>query len=364
MKFFAEHLQPKGFAKILIGFPFEEWNSDCLIQPSTPPTSRCSMPSILLVEDSATQAMQMRILLESAGHEVTCAEDGVCAVECLANQPCELVITDLEMPQMNGLQLVERLRVDFPHIPSILVTARGSETLAAEALQKGAAGYVPKSMLESMLIKTVEDVLGVLRTDRTYAHLIDCTVQNHFILELPTDPTVIGPAVDLPIQIAAGMDLLNGVELHRLSTAIQEALQNAIYRGNLELSYDQWRAEEDFDETGMAVSPIVADRLNAAPYNERKVRYDVLINKDFIRIIITDQGPGFDITNLPIKGDPGSMVETCGRGFVLIQSLTDDVKFNPAGNQITLLKRCKIIKPDVEHTEPDAYSASSDGTMA
>jgi CheY-like chemotaxis protein len=297
------------------------------------------MPNILLVEDSATQAMQMRILLESAGHEVICAEDGLCAIECLSKSPCELVVTDLEMPQMNGLQLVERMRSDFPHIPSVLVTARGSETLAAEALQKGAAGYVPKSMMDSMLLKTVQDVLGVMRTDRTYANLIDCTLQNHFILQLPSDPAMIAPAVDLPIQIAAGMEILSGTELHRLSTAIQESLQNALYRGNLELGYDQWKSESDFDDTGLALAPIVAERLAQMPYKDRTIRYDVLLTKEFVRVIITDDGPGFDITNVPIKGHPRSLEESRGRGLVLIQSLTDDVKFNPAGNQIILLKR-------------------------
>lgn len=179
-----------------------------------------------------------------------------------------------------------------------------------------------------------------MRTDQTYANLIDCTLQNHFILQLPSDPAMLGPAVDLPIQIAAGMELLSGTELHRLSTAIHEALRNALYRGNLELDYDQWKPAEDFDENGLAVEPIVAERLQQEPYKSRRIRYDVLLTKDFIRVIITDDGPGFDVTNVPIKGHPDGIDDTHGRGLVLIQSLTDDVKFNPAGNQITLLKRC------------------------
>ena len=302
------------------------------------------MPNILLVEDSATQAMQMRILLESAGHDVMCAEDGACAIKCLGAAAYELVVTDLEMPHMSGLELVERMRSEFPHIPSVLVTARGSEKLAAEALQKGAAAYVPKSMLESLLLKTVEDVLGVLRTDQTYARMIDCAIQNHFILDLPSEPDFLAPAIDLPIQIAAGMELLSGTELHRLSAAIREAMNNALYRGNLELNRDQWQAQEDFDETHLAVPASVAERVNAEPYKSRKIRFDVLLTKELIRITITDQGQGFDTTKVPMKGDPSSMSQTVGRGLVLIQAFMDEVHFNDSGNQITMTKRCNVSK--------------------
>ena len=300
------------------------------------------MPNILLVEDSATQAMQMRILLESAGHDVICAEDGACAMKCLADATYELVVTDLEMPHMSGLQLVERMRSEFPHIPSVLVTARGSEKLAAEALQSGAAAYVPKSMLESLLLKTVEDVLGVLRTDQTYSRMIDCAVQNHFILDLPSEPEFLDPAVDLPIQIAAGMELLSGTELHRLSAAIREALSNALYRGNLELTHEQWQVQEDFDETHLAIAQCVAERVNAEPYKNRKIRYDVMLTKEFIRITVTDQGPGFDTSTIPVKGDPNAMNQKAGRGLVLIQAFMDEVQFNETGNRISMTKRCNV----------------------
>ncbi len=61
---------------------------------------------------------------------------------------------------MNGLELIKKMAADFPQIPAVLVTAQGSERLAAEALKHGAAAYVPKSMLTEMLLGTVEDVLA------------------------------------------------------------------------------------------------------------------------------------------------------------------------------------------------------------
>src|SRR5690606_7547093 len=160
------------------------------------------MSNILLVEDSPTQAMQIKLLLESASHHVTCCDDGTTALEALATGTNELVVTDLELPVMNGLDLIKQMQADFPQIPAVLVTGQGSERLAAEALRIGATGYVPKSMLEDLLLGTVEDVLGVTRTDRSYAELIECTAENRLVFVLPNKPRLLMTAIDLTMQLA------------------------------------------------------------------------------------------------------------------------------------------------------------------
>ncbi len=124
------------------------------------------MSTILLVEDSPTQSLQMRMLLESGSHVVRCAGDGSEALEHLATGFCELVVTDLEMPTMNGLELVNRMRTDFPHIPAVLVTGRGSERLAAEALRRGAAGYVPKRWSTSYFFRPSTMCSGCFEPNR------------------------------------------------------------------------------------------------------------------------------------------------------------------------------------------------------
>lgn len=102
------------------------------------------MAKVLLAEDSPTQAFEIKMLLEDASHEVELAENGQVALDALATTPFDVVITDLEMPEVNGLQLVETMQLDFDHIPAILITNRGSEDLATQALRSGAASYVPK----------------------------------------------------------------------------------------------------------------------------------------------------------------------------------------------------------------------------
>ncbi|MCA9160160.1 MAG: response regulator [Planctomycetales bacterium] len=298
------------------------------------------MSNILLVEDSPTQAMQMKMLLESAAHQVVCCDDGTRAIEHLQNSVCELVVTDLELPLMNGLELIKQMQCDFPQIPAVLVTGQGSERLAAEALRAGATAYVPKSMVDDMLLGTVEDVLGVMRTDRSYAELIDCTVENRLVFELPNKMILLTTAIDLTMQLAGGMRLLSGVDRYRVWTALQHAASNAIYRGNLELTRDQWQQSSSDEETAEESTALVNQRLDAAPYKNRKIHYDARLMRDLIRIVIRDEGHGFDTSDATRQIDPLAMSENGGRGLVLMRNFMDKVTFNAAGNEVTLIKQC------------------------
>lgn len=301
------------------------------------------MPNILLIEDSPTQALQLKLLIESGGHKVVSCDDGVPALELLANGLCEIVITDLELPVMNGLELIKRMKADFPEIPAVLITGQGSERLAAEALSVGATAYVPKSMVSDLLLGTIEDVLGVMRTDMRYNELIGCTVENRLVFDVPNKPELLITAIDLVTQMAAGMELLSVMERYRISQALQQAAANAIYRGNLELSRQQL-AVATLGETQVGDMPeVVRQRLSSAPFDRRKIRFDARLTREFIRVVIKDDGPGFDVKvwDTVHRGHHESaFTGDTGRGFAIIDRFVDKVTFNSVGNEITLVKHC------------------------
>ena len=78
----------------------------------------------------------------------------------------DFVLTDLQMPEMNGLELVSKIKDRFPNIPVILMTAQGSEEFAAQALRNGAATYVLKRRLAEDLVATIERVIATAREER------------------------------------------------------------------------------------------------------------------------------------------------------------------------------------------------------
>ena len=102
-------------------------------------------PTILVVDDSAVDRLVARRLLEKhGGWRVTQAGDGAEALEAIAHSAPVLVLTDLQMPRVDGLSLVEQVRERFPRVPVVLMTGHGSVRLPSTALRAGAASYVPK----------------------------------------------------------------------------------------------------------------------------------------------------------------------------------------------------------------------------
>jgi two-component system response regulator PilR (NtrC family) len=100
---------------------------------------------VLVVDDERSMRELLSIVLKRDGHEVLVAEDGTRAVELLKKQRVDILITDIRMPQMSGVDVLREAKKIDPEIVSIVMTAFASTDTAVEALRLGAADYVHKS---------------------------------------------------------------------------------------------------------------------------------------------------------------------------------------------------------------------------
>ena len=125
------------------------------------------MPTVLVVDDSATDRLLAGgLLTENGDFDVEYAVDGSDAIIKIELHVPDLIVTDMDMPEINGLELVAIVRQAYPLVPIVLMTARGSEELALQALHSGAASYVPKRQLNAELLDTVHQVYSAAREDR------------------------------------------------------------------------------------------------------------------------------------------------------------------------------------------------------
>jgi hypothetical protein len=135
-----------------------------------------------------------------------------------------------------------------------------------------------------------------------------------------------------------GMGLCDDTDRFRVGMALKEALANALYRGNLGISYDQTREASEVLIVGGELD-IVRERLALPEYSERRIYVHVRLDQEQAVFVIRDDGQGFDTSKLPAKGDWSTLDADTGRGIVLMYAFLDQVAFNDTGNEVTLIKR-------------------------
>src|SRR4051812_21487365 len=114
--------------------------------------------TILAVDDSRTMRHMMSCVLTKEGYDVMEAEDGTAAMDILANFRVDLIISDLYMPKMNGLELVKNIRASVHHknVPIILLTTDSEQKNKEQAKSSGANGWMMKPFSPVVLIETIK----------------------------------------------------------------------------------------------------------------------------------------------------------------------------------------------------------------
>lgn len=288
------------------------------------------MPTVLVVDDTAVDRRLAGGLLENAPDLNVCyAQNGREALLQIGNELPDLVLTDLQMPDLDGLQLVNSITERYPDVPVVLMTAHGSEVIAAQALASGAASYVPKSDLAENLVETVMHILAMSDSDARYKKLMRSAKKVDFEFDLDNDLKVLDPLIDLVQQVVSSQELFDSTNRVRMCVAVEHALQNAILRGNLEINRSEFPV----------VNPsFVEEKAQKPPFNERKVYFRFTVTQDSAEFIIRDQGPGFDISTLPQAEDPDSFRDGIGRGHVLMQAFMNSVEFLDDGREVRMKK--------------------------
>ena len=120
------------------------------------------MARILIVDDSPSQLMGIRRIVEKLGHEALTAEDGAAGVECAKKELPDLILMDVVMPNLNGFQATRSITREptTRHIPVVLVTTKDQETDRMWGMRQGARAYLTKPFSEDELARMIEETLG------------------------------------------------------------------------------------------------------------------------------------------------------------------------------------------------------------
>ena len=121
------------------------------------------METVLVVDDEKNYPRILGAVLEEEGFEILTANSGAKALEILHNSDIDLVLTDMKMPEMDGIDLLEKIKARDPQLPVIMMTAHGTVDKAVEAMEKGAYSYLLKPFDNDRLIIYVNKAIAVYR---------------------------------------------------------------------------------------------------------------------------------------------------------------------------------------------------------
>jgi len=186
-----------------------------------------SAANILVVDDQKSFRFMIKGYLKDAGFDTTCAVSGIEALTVLERSNIDMVLSDLVMPDMDGVQLLQEVRRRYPRLPFLLITAHGSVDTAVAAMKEGADDYLLKPLHREELILTVRRSLDSARLRQRHDQMEDFLKEHYSFQNIKSISPAMGAVLDATRQVAAVPKTT--VAIYGESGAGKEVLARAIH---------------------------------------------------------------------------------------------------------------------------------------
>ncbi len=287
---------------------------------------------ILIVEDDYASRLFLESLLESNGYDFKSAENGIEGLNVFDEYNPDIVLTDIKMPIMDGLELLEAIRDKNSDAIIVIITAFGSENYAIQALHLGANNYLKKPVSGQELLRLLKKYKAVISGKYSPETLPGKLIKRTFSLEFKTEFSKIPKIVD-KVMIESAIEI-NDSEKVNIELGLVELITNAIEHGNLGISYIQKQQALDAGN----LSDLFDERMHNQKFKDRKIKVDFFTDDEIYQWTITDEGEGFNWKNIPDPTDQEHILELNGRGIFISNFLFDKIEYFGKGNTVTATK--------------------------
>ena len=294
--------------------------------------------SILIVDDEQIiRNVLKRKLEQTTSYTVHTADDGTTALEVFGNEKVDLVISDLLMPQMNGIELLRHLKKSEPSIPVIIITGYGTLDDAIAAIHLGAEDFIKKPFDINEIIETIEKTFRKKAEEADQRQIIKFISFEDIKLEIPTSFDYLNVVINYIFSHLRARWLVGDEDLHDVKVSLYEALMNAFEHGNLEISGEE--KVKYLEISQQTWKDFLVERMNDPAYKDKKIFVKLMISEEEMVVAVRDEGKGFDYSSRTGDIDPEELFRSSGRGLLLIQSLMDDLSFGESGSEIVMKKK-------------------------
>jgi CheY-like chemotaxis protein/anti-sigma regulatory factor (Ser/Thr protein kinase) len=292
---------------------------------------------VLIVEDDKASRLFLESLLESNNYTFKSAANGVEGLNVFEEYEPDLVLTDIQMPIMDGLELLEAIRNKKSETIVIIITAFGTENYAIQALHLGANNYLKKPVSGQELLALLKKYKTIITAKYSPDKLPGKLIHRKAKYEFESDMTKIPKIVDKVI-VESALEVEDNIKVN-LELGLVELITNAIEHGNLGIDYNE---KQEALKKGI-LDDLYSKRTNNPQYSNRKVIVEFYADSEKFEWTITDEGDGFDWTLLPNPTDQDHILELSGRGIFITRFLFDTLEYKGKGNIVTATKYLKNI---------------------
>ncbi|MEI6126081.1 MAG: response regulator [Pseudomonadota bacterium] len=262
--------------------------------------------NVLVVDDDRDVVSTLSEILSELRLNPVTAGDGAEAIEKIKTRQIDLIITDLMMPNVDGLELIQRTRQLNVNIPIAVISGHGEVKNVVNALSRGAYNFVTKPFT----IKEIENVVkrGLrLREFSLGTHRLLEGIKNYTEMEIPSYPHLLPSAALYIVRECQWRGIEDEAVLSNISICIDELLNNALMHGN------------DLDET-------------------KKISVKIIFDNAKLTLHIEDEGEGFNYKNLISDFSENAETLPTKRGLFIVNYLMDELAFNEKGNRVSMTK--------------------------
>ncbi|MBN2383446.1 response regulator [bacterium] len=260
--------------------------------------------NILIVDDDIHVLKTISAIIEDFGMVPIQAENVPEAIERLKTEAVDVILTDIVMPEIDGLEFIDIVKDSYPSIPIAVISAYGIISNTVEALSRGAFNFVTKPFTIQE-IKTIVDKGLRLRNLSLNTDMLNERIINVTTMEIPGDPELFTAISYYLIKECQWRGIENDIMLTNLTICLDELLMNAYIHGH----------SEDIS---------------------KMITLETRFSHETLSISIKDQGPGFDHREFLEEIRSLQPVTLKKKGLFIIQNIVEELFFNESGNEVTI----------------------------
>lgn len=288
---------------------------------------------VLLVEDELATLCYLEQALKQEGLDYRTATDGKIGFEVFKEFQPDFVLSDINMVEMSGIELLEKIKAIKPEAIVVMLTAYKSEQYVVEAMKLGANNYLKKPILRDTFVTFLRKYDNIVTSSN-----IDKTVskyqKSHFLnLLFPTNFEIIPSIVNLLVSETDG--ILSEEKQLDIRLGLSELLLNSVEHGNLDITF--------YEKSDAILNDSLQDlynlRMSIPELNKRMVDVRFTFKQNICEWVITDQGRGFDFKAIPDPSSEEGLLRLHGRGIFICKFQFDEMEYLGCGNQVKVIKK-------------------------